>query len=872
MDVRVLRLKRWYLPQAKSIAEIDKDDISKYGQYISFHNFHFWDVLATDDNDIKSAYRAIRKSRKEHKDSEIHVIQSMVLVGESNTFWENKGTTMYATMLQFANVADLDHDELRDRIKNSFDKNGISEDNWCMYYSLDFCDAVIFAKDVPLKVYQESLWDMSLCTPSVSCRSQANDARRYIRDTVTVYGISSDHVLEKFSQYSKGELPDTHKEGSENFGISVELSLQSVSTWNSFKVKTNATDSSIKNSLGRYDVQLVYKDVNIDAMLYIAYCLHEPGISSARDAFCEYKIVPFVEPFDVSPGADIALHSDFVEVAERALDKLLSKQTLEAVYGSEFPDDGSDETSIEASIMEYGMEFKRGIIALLKQSFSEEFAISILRSFIGYLNLINEELEYGNITKQSTDENGKDKYDKFITFQREYFQGVSMLIHCTMHSEKQFIQAPSFNSVICDVPPKLLAFYSGIAYAASEVLNDKDTNKFSFLFVPDFRRDIYVKPISSTAEAKQFIYIINLNEKFFYDPKTAIPLVCHEVAHYVGSDDRKREERAEELFTCLSAYLIYSVLPTDFNDEADELVDTLALCLAKEALKKYEEKFDEEHNGTSVDAEGIERYYLADIEKFVRDSSGFFTILLMPKFRQSVISKWQDIKASDTVRQLAEKIDNRLHSSYLTLFLGSDNSQIALETIMTKLFDEIVLKFRNQNGWKLTCCKFFNNIAACFSEAYADLKMYEILSKSSDGGMPYLVHYEKLPKDLMKTAASDEIDYSYYCRRAPVYESLGIDVPDGPASEIADPVSISTIRYVQKKVVCYLERCRRRSYDPQKEPMRMNIVRAFENLGIDDAEKQFGEIRTTIMEYRNNLEGYCRSIANDTANKADTEG
>lgn len=911
MDVKVLRLKRWYLPQAKSIAEINEAGISRYGQFVSFHNFHFWDVLVTD-NDINSAYKAIRNSRKEHDDSDdIHVIQSMVLVGEKSDFWDKSCTTMFATMLQFSNVADLNYDELRDRITNSFEKNGISQGDWCMYYSLDFCDAVIFAKDVPIGVYQKSLWKMSLCTPcasgaeaeaaavhtaaggTVPCEAQGKEAKRYLRDTVTIYGIDSSYALEKFAQFKKGEKPDARGGGKE-FGLSVELSIQSVDIWNRFKSNTSAYKPSIRNSLGRYDVQLVFEKADINDMLYIAFCLHEPGISSAKDAFCEYKIVPFVEPFEVDPGVDIALHNKFVEVAESALNKLLPKETVEEFYRSAYPDD----QSIEASIIEYGIEFRRAIIALLKQSFSEEFAISILRSFMGYLNLINEKLKGDKAAKQSKGEGANDIYDEFITFQREYFRGVSMLIHCTMHSEKQFIQAPSFNSVICDVPPKLLAFYSGIAYAASEALNDDKQNKYSFLFVPDFRRDIYVKPISSANEAKQFIYIINLNERFFYDPKTAVPLVCHEVAHYVGSSDRKRPERAEELFKCLGAYLIYSVLPIELEKkeetiieinrikEAKNLVGILASSLAEEAMKKYGDadpsteangNGNAEANGNgNAQADSNEKYYLSDIESFVSDSSGFFTLLLMPTFRQSVIAKWQNINANDTVKELAKKIDQRLHSNYLTSSLDSGRPKIALEIIMAKLFDEIVLKFRKQDGWKLTCCEFFNNIATCFSEAYADLKMYELLYKSGDGGdgeIPYLLDYEKLPTYLIKTAASDEIDYSYYCRIVPVCKTLGINVPckfaNKSASEEMNSVSSSTIQYVQGKVIEYLNHCKRDSYDPQKKSMRTNIVRAFENLGIDDAKKQFGEIRTTIMEYRDNLEKYCELIVNGPTNKSD---
>ena len=87
-----------------------------------------------------------------------------------------------------------------------------------------------------------------------------------------------------------------------------------------------------------------------------------------------------------------------------------------------------------------------------------------------------------------------------------------------MHSDRQFIQAPSFSPVFFDVPPKLLAFYTSMANNIVKINKDtKDESNYSFIFRPNFSKNIsvsiYSHPLTPPTDR---LLMIRINEKSLY--------------------------------------------------------------------------------------------------------------------------------------------------------------------------------------------------------------------------------------------------------------------------------------------------------------------------------------------------------------------
>lgn len=848
LDVRILTLKRWNHYQNRPIFGSD----CNRGDYVSFQNYHYVDISEVEDNGediLTAAYDFCQQTRANNgwnaneQKQDVYIQQSMVLLGEKSDFWKTKPKILFITMLQLSDQEKINFKNLKSKIAELFRKEKIEPQNWALYYSLDFCDLILLAKDTQLNSYQDVLWKLSPV--------RGAGGLNLVRDTITVYSVAYNYLYGKFKNFKSSVVPkDNSETKTERFSLTVFLSVQSYSCWKNLEREFEKIKAiwQVKidyfRILGRYDLQVMVDQVTLEQSLYLIYLI-DLQCQSKRHAFGGYEMIPMIDSYKIrETGIDAPHDKTFQRAARGALGQLYRE------YHAALHDANQD-------LWGYAAEIRRSLLALSKNGFAEEFVLSVLHSFAEYLLFVTEKMKCDN-----------QQVEKLYQFQREYFQAISMLMHCTMHSERQFIQAPAFNAILCDVPPKLLAFYASVAYSVTNQLHDEDNRTFSFLIAPDFRPDIYVKTISYGAADENKISIIYLNEKQFYDPRTVVPIMCHEIAHYVGNMSRHRDRRMELIFNAVCAFLLYNMLPLDEKTGEGKTPPLLA-PLAEAFGTLLKEKY----------TEFSQSFYVNDIDRFLIQNNTIMTLVESLSFQAKLRQAWADVLIHSDIGPLLDKLDRTLRSHYSSSLYQDgvreyyDGPNTARQAACNIMADNMVLKLQKSfRLWKrygsagqedqstapleiyFDFCQLL--IQAC-SEAYSDLRMIELL------GIQEASQYENILIKNTEYRVKANVDFQRSLRHDAVCEACNLKSWSAYfiLSDL-DPTMQVVIKYARSSLVKYLRECIRNKQDDSAALPHgyLDLNKIMKQLESHDAEEIFSTIRSTMIDYRKMLIQYCKEV------------
>lgn len=838
IDVRILSLKRLdtlFAPN-RNIKEI-----GKYGRFISLNNYHYIDIDPLPDNGqatLQSAYEMFTR-RRDASDLRVHILQNMILFGNDVAFWQKTSQLLYITMVQLSNHCEqpqgkmpLDRESFEAEVMDAFDRAGIEKGKWCIYYSLEFCDAVLFAADSDFSRYQEALWNLSV-------RPGKNE-RHMVEDTISIYGVSAQAVRSSFRKFSAGKIPTfPPKAGRSCFDVSMLLGVQNANAWQ--KLYNKLTDRYKEKAavffhkkFGRSDVSVDFKGVDLDNVLYIAYLVF---FGSCEGDCVDYRFGSCVisprSPFngklpqeDLAEGHHDTLNEDsFSSIAEKTMTILYNNVIgrLKKLY---------------APLGGYIAEIHRSLLALLKQGFSEEYYISVLPSYISFLKFIRESLDDIAPIRGSKNNNWQVQVDLIIDLLREYYRALTLLDHSTIHDEKKFIQAPALNAFVCQIPPKLLAMYTAVASRITERLCDKDgedLHRYSFLFVPDFRKDVYSRTISLSQASSNQVGIIYLEERLFYEPAITIPILIHEIAHKVGHCSRHRDMRAKSIFYCIATYLLFKSIPS----QASALFDRMSVILAEALYADFKQKVEDTP-------------YLERVNSFIMDSCACGLTLLNPSFTDRLLDAWQNDE------QLTEQ---------LSLFFKDQSNSYSDEQInvnrrtwsdgaLYRRILQYIYEYYDDESQRANLALFCKCIRTSFSEAYSDLRMLETIGINGKDGTDTVREYHRLLSVMFKRrdcgiSSNQNIIVSYYLREEAVCKALSLPYENqGVYRTPPDHITDKIIRKSQDILVEYLKRCANDQHgaDPQLQRY-MN----FENNDVLP-------IRMEIYQYRKKLKRYFETL------------
>lgn len=765
-ESRVLTLKRWILPHSVSLMTMASGG-SHYGDYLSFQDYHFVDItdafynVAEEkrvnlDRMLAHSYQIIRDKRDQQDATDkISIRQSLTLLGRRTTFWESKPKLVYTTMVQLKNSLNISPESVEREFKRVLGDQLFC--NCAVYFTFDYCDVVLFTKDIGFELLHEKLWNMLL------------DGERLARYTTTVYMYENDYFL---NCINGGREPGNASElvSSDKVLLSVDLTVPGRGRMEKLVAQLTQKSISLKKFqiTGRFDLRLMVELPDSQSLIDFVKIMDEYGECCAGEDFISTVVTPLTEydPFICKRDEKIAANrgveiddNNFVDAAkekisDEKIDDILSKLYSRIENDRKIFGDGLIRQAQYTRIC----EAYRAVLALHRNGMASEFVLSVIASLLCFTKIQHAFSEkYANMDEDDLRVGYQNRLEKL---QDDYLDYLETLIQCTMHGERQFIQAPSANLTFFDVPPKLIVFYTAIADRAARCLNDEDDRFFSFLIAPDFRDDIHVKPLAPEypfllqAEKQNSIHYINLDEKSFYEPAKAIQLLCHEVAHYVGSNARMRLKRAEFIFRTVGSCLI--LVLGRYEEIGDAITDVVADFL----LKEYQEKRIQNQKSAEEMA-----YFTTEIDNFLVDSCAginyFEDLEFVSDLSDGLIAKLSCLSSEEILTMIKKQgefsQDAGWNDAYHQIYALNGQFESALLEILSAQIlaelDEKLNEIRIMNPFQHELDYLMLFIQECilaFSEAYADYRMIELLDLTEE-------QYNEIVCDYKGNSSTSEI-------------------------------------------------------------------------------------------------------------------
>ncbi len=132
-------------------------------------------------------------------------------------------------------------------------------------------------------------------------------------------------------------------------------------------------------------------------------------------------------------------------------------------------------------------------------------------------------------------------------FYYEFMKSMRLRTQNFTKSDRVFSQIVDFNMRYFDVPTKFITLYSAYIYRFKNLLNMKGDKKYEFLICPGENGQMEVKEIMPRVSGKERLFLVGVPESQLYIPKLMCIMLGHEIAHFVGTNIRCRERRAESL-------------------------------------------------------------------------------------------------------------------------------------------------------------------------------------------------------------------------------------------------------------------------------------------------------------------------------------
>lgn len=650
-------------------------------------------------------------------------------------FWDTKeDITHYYSLLHINFENEKDVLKLICELNKIFNK-GFVEYRAVFYFSFDYSDIIICAKNMIVSEYTRIIFNANYF--SLDDNRKKTTLNNLIKDSFSLLTINNDIIQKSFDiiedGIQKGVKYDSFKASidkivyktgdfdKDKLTISYNIGVQDYTHYNLFLDQLNSIALPHKEFrlLGRHDAAIYNgKDTNLSWLIIVLYFVDKYSVSNKKNHIEPDQVLFNCESFIRIVDTD---ESNSNSCAEKNMysNKLYTKAKSCLEHKIIIIDDLAKSKNFDASIHINALNsFSNSIVNTLKNGFAEDFIICIYEPFISFLDYVAKIIE-------------KDKYEdenQFENLFNSFFEIVSSLVNSAMHSDRQFIQTPSFSPVFFDVPPKLMAFYTSITKDIIEFNRDKLTsNKFSFVFKPDFSHNISVSYYSyQLLPPVDRLLSVSINEKSLYKPYHVLMVLCHEIAHYVGKSQRAREERKEYLLKINLFFVLKRIFSkiksTRFMIESDKDFDTHLSMLIRDIVNIEKEKSDyKENEGYSGSFNKLLKFVIADI-CLNKDIEQLFQDYLF----ENISNK------SENIGYLVNELKTEFE--WISHFIPYNNNRFS------ETDNPIVNEFN---------C-FYDDMLSVFSEIYADIQMILLTGLTLEDYLNTFVYYENLTADDIK--------------------------------------------------------------------------------------------------------------------------
>lgn len=697
--------------------------LSEYCEHIQVYQ-------SEEENSKQNIFAFTNQSNNERFDETGFAFSSRKL----DEFWQGeKDITHYYSLLHINFKKEKDILKLIYELNNIFNKD-LDEYRAVFYFSFDYSDIIICAKNMSVSEYTQIIFNANYFSFG---NKEKKSLSSLIKDSFSLLTINKNIIQEAFLaieesvqngiKYNslknsidkiiyKNSNPENDK-----LTISYNIGVQDYKYYVSFLGELNDIKLPFKEFrlLGRHDTAIYNdEDTNLSWLIIVLYFVDKYSVSNESNDVkadqvlfnCE-SFIRIVDTNNVNYAycAERSSHSSMRYIkAQKCLDSRI--RVIEKL---------ANDKNFDASIhIDALNSFSNSIVNTLKNGFAEDFVICIYEPFVSFLDYVAKII-------------GEDKYkdeDQFDNLFNSFFEIVSSLVNSAMHSDRQFIQTPSFSPVFFDVPPKLMAFYTSITNDIVKLYKDRSTtNKFSFVFKPNFSHNISVSYYSyRLLPPVDRLLSVSINEKLLYKPYHVLMVLCHEIAHYVGKMQRAREERKEYLLK-INLYFAFKrifskIKSTRSMFKNNKNFDNCLSILIKNILEIEKDKSDFINNtGYSDSFNKLLKFVINDI--------------CINKDMERLIQEFlfdNTLNKEENFGYLVNEFKNELE--WLSHFIPYNSNCFSNSN------NPIVKEFN----------EFYKDMLSVFSEIYADMQMILLTGSTLEDYLNTFIYYEKLSADYIK--------------------------------------------------------------------------------------------------------------------------
>ena len=535
----------------------------KLTQPNQYYTYSYYDAIWVDRANIgeqtmfKSAYEQGVKIGRKHRPKMFQqvflVFSDIVPEGANNAvgysareiskFWRMKKYGLFfMTMINVKEPRDLS--ETMKLIHDSFPK-----DRHMAYLTFDHCNIVVFTRTNSFREYAKLVCQLDYTHPNT------------IMDSITIYA------------FAQGE--HSTKRIKEKFPVLVSLGIRDYAQYKQFEKAVRGQDEenvvTFSWLLGRNDVAIYHPNATVTWLSTIKRMAEENS-----GWYTTYDLTVLIEPSRIDSASIVTPPPKRTK---------LIQQRMEEAY-QEFSENYirvCKKKSCQPDLiwLRWLGESSKLAASLAESSLSMDFGTCLTPQFFDFFTY----------TKKLFSVKDLDSFEMSDTRSMfaEFFSNISVLIDSMNHSNRQFVQVPSFHSVSFEIPPRIMAYYTAMAHLIIKTLHDDNDNAdYGLTIAPKYVDELEVRSISlpdaAGLEHEQFI-AMNIAEQSLYTLQITTETMAHEISHFVGQKVRCRGLRKECILQCALHEMIADLTLSVRMDVLDEYILPDRQDLHKEDLR-----------------------------------------------------------------------------------------------------------------------------------------------------------------------------------------------------------------------------------------------------------------------------------------------
>lgn len=692
-DIRIISMKT-----------LGNNDV-KFGSDNSFQSFVYVnkiDVIKVEQNDsaslLKNSYECLREAikREETKNQSYQTQQTMVVFSEIDdnlftrerieAFWLAKKALLFVTMVNIP-ICGYKNKSARECLLST--KERINEifkgKDYLLYYTLEYNEIMLFYHGTDFKEYYQLV--MRLNHEKLS-----NNDENYIIDTITLcgFGEGANNINDK------------------TVGAFIKFGFNDCNQALVFLKENNLVSSNkshLYGLLGRKDIAIFLEEITISQLYKLLHSIEKQKLVTtlSMTLLTSADIVESLQGnnLDINSIKDENWIGDLKECTSR-----LKKSYIHFCNNNKMQIDNVFLRMVD-SISSLIASSRQGRLA-------EDLAVCLWFPFKHFSEFMCglSELDLSN------------HFDWELEFQQcldVFCQNAILIENSTIHTNRQFVQIPHYESIAFEMPPKVMAYYTLITQKLLDAFKDKHIKtRCGAMLAPHLVNELEVEPIlrNDSIEPLQFI-VVNISEEMLYDPQRTVAILGHEIAHFAGNETRCRETRRK----CIYIYYIYNLL--------------------KEFVKKYMNQISAEICEKDIDVAYIFEVANKFADTIINNGTNNHSLKKCPLNRE-LIREISDLKNKlfSGLEPDVDVFESIIKSNNRTLFSEYISKAYCEEMLDDKYIDKLADNFALNSINTMNIIDRFDEtrykemedyekrVSYLFSETYSDLAMIKVFNIS----------------------------------------------------------------------------------------------------------------------------------------------